>query len=383
MAKRNNCLWLSVLTAGAIVWMVSARADPVGSAIERLDLSVVDAPLPTVSVPGFEQRAARYAITIERALDFFERELGWRIGFRLAVLDRPAWERVSQVPWPAPFVADAEAYIVMPASIAEYPGFDQWPFEDEALSEVLTVHEIGHALGKAKGLASTNHSTHELIADIFMAAFILDQHGSMLSLLDGPPAGFRAERHTQFADLDYLYSGVGLHDYAVYQFELARLARRMLAEKPFRELAPSLAEALQGKEYLMAAKSAQLLASVTPSIRVELQRFMGDSSLPAVEPTPCTGATHEASGEGTPIILENLGDTPLHVIDWAQQDRLQREADGLADLGGEDRKPIPVQPLVVGPGTYYPAFADVGQELDLGGGNCIRVPPTPSRYRNP
>ena len=214
-----------------------------------------------------------------------------------------------------------------------------------------------------------------------MAAFILDQHRSMLPLLDGPPAGFGAQRHTQFADLDYLYSGVGLHDYAVYQFELARLARLMLTEEPFRDLAPALALALQGKEYLMAAKSAELLASVTPSVAGELRRFAGDSSLPAVVPIPCTGAKGDESNAGIAIILENSGETELRVIDWALQDRLQREADGIADMTGLERKPIPVEPIVVAPGTYFPAYANVGQELDLGGGECVRVPPVGSRYR--
>lgn len=383
MPRQGSRLALAAL----IGWILSfasigpALSGAVGPAISRLNLSVVDAPLPTVSVPGAEQRAMRYATAIERALTFFERELGWRIDFRLAVLDRPAWEQVSQVPWPAPFVADAEAYIVMPASIAEYPGFDQWPFEDEALSEVLTVHEIGHALGKAKGLASTNHSTHELIADIFMAAFILDQHRSMLPLLGGPPAGFGAQSHTQFADLDYLYSGVGLHDYAVYQFELVRLARLMLAEKPLRDLAPALALALQDREHLLAVKSAELLASVTPSLADELKRFSGDSSLPVVSAAQCTGAERDGSGGEIPIMLENSSNAELRITDWLAHDRRQAEADAWAEFVGEDKEKLAVDPIVVDPGTFFPAYAHAGQELDLGGGNCVRVPAAPSRFR--
>ena len=376
--KRTVAEW------AAAVWLAIGGALPahaIEAELSLLDLRAVDAPIPTLAVDGAEDRALRYAKTIQRALAFFRTELGWSVDFKLAVLDRPAWEKASGVPWPAPFVQPSEAYIVMPASIVDYPGFDQWSFDDQALTEVLTVHEVGHALASANGLESANHWVHELIADLFLAAFVREKERAMMPLLAGPPEGFGPFKHTQFADLDYLYSGVGLLNYAWYQFELARLANRMLDEKPFRDIALELKGSLDGQVRLLAPASAEAVSAVTPGVGPELARFIGESSLARIEAMACSDALRNSSGENSAIFVENASSRPLDVIDWVSHETRQSTLDGIADLAGTPKETLPVQPVTVHPGTVAPLFAYAGQELDLGGGRCIKALGHPVRYR--
>lgn len=367
--------------AGVLGLLTSQTALAVEAQLSGLNLRPVEGPIPTVSVAGAEDRARRYAQTIREALDFFETELGWTLEFRLAVLDRAAWERVSGVPWPAPFVHADEAYIVMPASIVDYPGFGQWNFEDRALTEVLTVHEVGHALGNANGLHSDNHWLHELIADLFLAAFIHARQPSMLPLLNGPPQGFGPFPHRQFADLDYLYSGVGLLNYAWYQFELARLANLMLAEKPFRQIALELVRQLDGRTPSLAPRSIEPILAVTPKLGGELARFTGESSLPMVQPKVCADAILKHDGDSSGIVFENSSSETIHVIDWVSHANRQGTADAIADLRGQPREAIPAQPATIDPGEFLPLFGYSGQELDIGSGLCVTVGEAIARYR--
>lgn len=374
-----------IFGASVIAGVLAICSPGPGLAVEaelsRLALKAVEAPVPTVAVAGSEERARRYAETIREALEFFEAELGWSLDFRLAVLDRPAWEKVSGVPWPAPFVQQAEAYIVMPNSIVDYPGFDQWSFEDRALTEVLTVHEVGHALGAANGLHSANHWIHELIADLFLAAFIRAREPSMLPLLKGPPKGFGPFRHTQFADLDYLYAGVGLLNYAWYQFELARIADRMLDEKPFAQVIGALKREPGANTPYLAARSAERVVAVTPSIGDDLAHFTGASSLPAVDAAVCSHAMRRDDGENSGLVFENASARPFAVIDWVSHDLRQGVEDGFAALEGRPAKVLPPSAVTVEPDTFMPLFGHAGQELDIGNGHCVRVGEALGRYR--
>ena len=155
----------------------------------------------------------------------------------------------------------------------------------------------------------------------------------------------------------------------------------MLDEKPFRDIALELKGSLDGEVHLLAPASAEAVSAVTPGVGPELARFTGESSLARIEAMACSDALRNSSGENSAIFVENASSRRLDVIDWVSHQNMQSELDAIADLAGTPKETLPVQPVTVHPGTVAPLFAYAGQELDLGGGRCIKALGHPVRYR--
>ncbi len=232
--------------------------------------------------PSATARGQPFAAAIAEASRFFDRTLGWRSDFRLVVLNRDDWAKIASVPYPAPHVWNRERLVVMPDTLAAFPGFEVWGFDDMRLNEALAVHEIGHALVHAHGIRwdLIDSAMNELLANVMMAAFIRAEMPDMMRLLDGAPAGFDPPGTRSLADFDHFYVGVGLARYAWFQFELARAAGVLTQAQPLAVLMPRLIGTLDEAHHELPELQVKRLEAVVPGVGRALSAFGFESSLP-------------------------------------------------------------------------------------------------------
>ena len=118
------------------------------------------------------------------------------------------------------------------------------------LNADLTSHEIGHVIAWQTGIWSNSHWVNELVADIFLAGYLRAREPDDRGLLDGVPAGFDdAGKVTSLAELDLRYAGIGLENYAWFQFRLAALADFLVAGSDFAGLIEGLRAAFPKSEF--------------------------------------------------------------------------------------------------------------------------------------
>ena len=314
---------------------------------------------------------------------FFDRKLGWKSDFRLVILNREDWAKVAEVPYPAPHVWTRERMVVMPDSLAAYPGFSSWGFDDRKLNEALTVHEIGHALVHSHGIGWTmmDHSVDELLANVMMASYLLEAMPDMARLLDGAPDGFDPPGSASLSDLDYFYAELGLERYAWFQFELARAAGVMARAKDISVLMPELVTALAGAGDDLPEHLAQRLEGVVPGVAGTFKSFSPESALPEVPLGTCAFEYAPERFTGWSFIaIENRSAVPLLY-------RVKREEKDMTDFfteAGQTAETHPenfhFEPSVVLPGKKVRIRNAAGLDVTIEGKGCVRIPDAPGRY---
>lgn len=342
----------------------------------------VEAPIPVLSSASAVAKARPYAAVIAEALDFFRRELGWEMKLSLVILDRADWAKVTEVPFPAPHVVTLSKVVVMPDSLAAYPGFERWGLPDELLNQGLTVHEIGHALVQTHALKwpKMTHTVDELLANVMMAGFIAAERPEFSFLLLGAPAGFSAPGSQALSDLDYFYGGLGLETYAWHPFELARGAGVMARAKPIGTLMPELIAALGiPKDDLPETVIAEL-ERVVPGVKQAFGAFAPESMLPLASSGICA-ATLGVAGPGTRNLLavENRSARVLRARNVVDEEAF------LKSLREEGKSPenspdlFQLEPALINPGEVWRTAAAAGQDIILDD-SCVRMADGPLRF---
>jgi hypothetical protein len=236
----------------------TAAADPSGGlTIARIREVAEESRPGTVQLyftRGHSDRAEMLQRMVEEGLKFFADSLHLRAEVNLAVLDAPAWARVSDVPYGIPFFSAGSSIIFLPATLdgpipadylahrAHYSSESMekirasgLTFEDGAhtMVDLIGYHELGHLLTRAFGIHPPSAWLSEFIATYFAYAFLRREHPDLASLWDGIvpiPASYQPQ-HTSLQDFDRLYFGVGPQNYFWYQGTFASKVTRVFSEQ--------------------------------------------------------------------------------------------------------------------------------------------------------
>lgn len=365
--------------------------------LQASDLPVKEAPFALYYSPGAEAEADRYAAALGEAVAWYRETIGWDGRFAMAVLDEADYERYAGQTYPVPYAEVVTGLVVMPDDISSFPGFDAWGLDAIDLNASLTLHEIGHAIAHDIGLWSSSHWVNELIANVFLAAYLRAERPDDRGLLDGVPPGFAdAARTTNLVDLDDLYSGVGLDTYAWFQFRLAAMADFLVADREFKPLIAELTATFPAEEARNASvmptpeEALRRLEAIAPGVSALAADLLGRPDVPETEAVACgPDKADEATGA---ILVENHANQTL-LIDTREEARwavrLDLDDTGLTDAERDveiDR--LTDEALATGlyawsiPPNHRRVFREhpSGTQLYIAGGNCVIVPNGVARF---
>lgn len=369
-------MWLAVVISPA----ARAEAPPGFEGLEdevgKITTVPVAAGLPVLANPSAVDRALTFAGVISKAESHFARELGWKLPFRMLVLGRADWERITPVPYPAPHVWNGKRLILMPESLRDYPGFEAWGFDDVQLNAILTVHEVGHALADENGLKwdNVNRSLHELLANIMMASFIHGEQPGMARLLDGVPKGFSPSRAFTLEDFNAEYISLGLRDYAWFQFEAAKAAGVMARAKPLKALMAEIRTELGQSRGMLGDREIAGLDRIVPGTADALASLKGSRSWAAAQIAPCMGKLPPLwSGRTIGIAIENHTGQDIRVRDPLYERELDQMDAAFFHMWDEQGpfKPKPREANVIPAGHGWGATIPPGSEIIVEGRGCI------------
>jgi len=349
------------------------------------DLETIPSDLPVMSSPSARDRAVTYGKIISSAAKYFEQKLGWTMPVRMLVLDSEDWDRISDIPYPAPHIRNTEKLILMPDSLVAFPGFDTWGFEDVSLNAVLTVHELGHGLAHRNGLnvSDTDRSITEIIANILMAGFIYDEMPEMKRLLEGVPSGFTPTENYQLSDFDYFYVSLGLRNYAYFQFMFAKAAGHMVRSKALPELMPAMVKAFETGAYFLPSANLAKLDAIVPGTSANLDGLMGYSLVKETAMVACRNMLPENVEDNSALLfVENRGTRPIRLRDTAWEKRQEEINIAIAKMIGEEPRKVEPEFFSIPPERWTDLRVVPGQELVVEGEGCIRVDANPIRFVN-
>jgi hypothetical protein len=247
IGKRSGALFGAMIMSAWLVVSppVAAQPSPFGldeaQLVER-DLSSFETEhLRVHHSAGADEAARAYADVLNDAAGWLADEVGWNATLVVAVLDGEDWRALARLPFPVPHARPGETMVVIPTSIAPYPGFDVWNLDARELTTALAVHELGHVASYDLDINRESLWVGELVANLFMAGYVRARRPELDALLGGVPDGFDGAGEVRsLAVLDEQYAGVGLENYAWFQFRLAELADAMVKERPFAEIVSGL-----------------------------------------------------------------------------------------------------------------------------------------------
>jgi hypothetical protein len=348
--------------------------------------------------PSTAAVAGTYADALTDAVAWYRARLDWMNPVVMAVLDRDDYARVANVPYPVPYAERATGLVVMPDSIAGYPGFHRWHLDPVTLNANLTFHEIGHVIAWQTGIWSNSHWVNEFVADVFLAGYLRAEKPDDRTLLDGVPPGFEdAGKITSLTELDDRYAGVGLLNYAWFQFRLAALADFLVAGRNFAGIVDGLREAFPKQEYLSISamptpdEALRRLERTAPGIAAMAHDMTGPPNSPEVVAQPCGPSPDVAEAQGE-IVVENRSDRTVALnnpevvrtgveIDVMMQTELEGEAREVEiDRRMEAAMASGDYAQSVEPGYRRSFIAGIGNQLKIVGGDCLIVGAGSARF---
>lgn len=165
---------------------------------------------------------------------------------RVAVLTAEDYARVGTIPYPTPYTETRTGMIVIADDVSSHPGFELWDIDPFELNVAWAFHELGHKIARDLGIWSPSFFVNELIANVFMAAYIRAERPIFLAYQSGIPPRFAdAGRLTSLAAFDQVYFGMGQQNYLWFHFHLAEMADFMVRDEDFGTLVERLGEAFQ------------------------------------------------------------------------------------------------------------------------------------------
>ncbi len=185
---------------------------------------------------GFNERAEELEKLLENSLTYFEKNLGVKETFFIAVLDSIDWVKITNIPYGLPFVSGPPYVVCFPASnnnilsqiikksISGYGLTSVYHKTNEELVQLfismIGFHELGHIYAKKYGLIFPNKWTFEFVATYIAYLYLEDNFPieadiwrriSEILIIKIIP------NHTLLSEFEKLYFRVGIENYAWYQ----------------------------------------------------------------------------------------------------------------------------------------------------------------------
>lgn len=212
--------------------------------VQALNLPASKGKITIYYADGYEKRASEVRPLVEEMMAFYEKKLGIKKDFSVAVLTRDEWSKIAppMLPYGLPFTSrdGAVAYLpatsdgaVTSAAIAlkssassatlkkiKASGYD---FEQGAMkfTDLIGLHELGHVYTTAYGIKPPTRWLSEFLASYFAYAFLKEKHPKLASLFQAMATDVYSDsvkpEHTSLADFERLYAGVGVSNYGWYQ----------------------------------------------------------------------------------------------------------------------------------------------------------------------
>jgi hypothetical protein len=210
----------------------------------------------TCYTAGYRTRAASLQQFLTGELSFVQQRLGISVPLVLAVLDERQWPLVEhELPYAMPSVHGDPPIALVAANWAAakdfYPKVEEagnpavlreiahhgltWDQANAQTGDLLSAHELGHAVIDAYGIVPGSHWLDEFLASYVWYAYIRERHPEQLWLFDVLQAGNQLERPQRFitlAELDKNYraiveSDMQTNNYGWYQGQLIERVRQI------------------------------------------------------------------------------------------------------------------------------------------------------------
>ena len=191
---------------------------------------------------GYKKKALELRSLIEEAMRFYERKLGIKEEFSLAVLTQDQWSQVRKSPYGLPWVSGRPHVAFLPATEDGVVAADALSFKEtvspatlkkikasgysfekgaQKFVDLIGLHELGHVYASTYGIRAPNKWLNEMLASYFAYAFLREKHPKLAMLFYAMAAELvpdnPKQKYTSLEDFDRLYSGVGVKNYDWYQ----------------------------------------------------------------------------------------------------------------------------------------------------------------------
>jgi len=297
----------------ALAAFAAAEDDSLLARLQGMHLDESPGAVPVLYVAAAKDRALGYQDLEQAAHAWYEEQLLLRAPLTLAVLDRGHYQdpRVA-LGWPMPYsITQGQSVIVFPTHIEDLA--PDGP-STKMPGEHILYHETGHIVAHAMGIASGNNFANEIVADVFLAAYVHAKRPELAWALAGPPSDFKKPlRYMSLADLDYLDTGVGFENYLWFQANLRHAGDFLVHGEDFAGVAAKLRQAFpaSAKKQESVNEIVARLDGMRPGFREMLGPLAGPSTLPLIQPSACREGSD--SGRRSGVAIYNKTNAPLTV----------------------------------------------------------------------
>jgi hypothetical protein len=223
--------------------------------IQALHNPCLKGPIVTCHTPGYRARAASLQRFLTGELAFVRRKLNVSVPLMLAVLDEHQWPLAEhELPYGMPSVYGEPPIALVAANWAAakdfFPKAEEmdpailrevgrhhltWDQANAQAGDLLSGHELGHAVIDAYGIVAGSRWLDEFLASYVWYAYVSEQRPDLLWVFDVIQAGNQLERPQRFvalAELDNNYkiivkSDPKTNNYGWYQGHLIERVRQI------------------------------------------------------------------------------------------------------------------------------------------------------------
>ncbi len=216
----------------------------------------------TCYTPGYRNRAASLQQFLTGELSFVQHRIRVSVPLVLAVLDEHQWPLAEhELPYAMPSVHGEPPIALVAANWSAakdfYPKAEvagtpavlreislhrtNWDEANAQVGDLLSAHELGHAVIEAYGIVPGSYWLDEFLASYIWYAYMSERHPDQLWLFDVLQAGNQLERPQRFVtltELDKNYhaiveSDIRTNNYGWYQGQLIERVRKVYAMRGF------------------------------------------------------------------------------------------------------------------------------------------------------
>ena len=307
-----------VTVIGLLIVSLPSCAQPVEwnplKKLRQLELPFQNGRVSVHYIAAAKERALLMQKSLDAANSWFEQKLHTKAPMTLAVLDAAAYAKIGYGIYPAPFnfleVSTGQGLVGIADHGQGQPpaGADRAHASGGILQgEHQLFHEAGHDFAATLEIRSGNNFVNELIANLFTAAYIAAERPDLNWFLEDRRStrNTKPPRYSSFADLDYLYSDVGLNNYFWFQWHLERLADFLVRDQDFASVMEKVRAAFPESEPTQATveEIGRRLEVIRPGFLKVAGPLTGPSSISRTSPVPCEEPT--AGKTPSKVIIQN------------------------------------------------------------------------------